>query len=64
MILPGKSQVRVLNNKSENIEVLAFTIEKEEKKLVKHLIRIQISKEKEEEDKEFFEQLKQVIEGK
>lgn len=33
LILPGKSQVRILNSKTENLEIVAFTIANKEKKL-------------------------------
>lgn len=62
VILPGKSQTRILNRKSENVEITAFTINKE-KTIEKHVIRLQIINDKEGDDIQFFEALKQVIEG-
>lgn len=65
LLIPSKSYARILNSKSENIEVLAFEIEKKEKKLASHVIKIQISSEEDEKaKKEFFEVLQEAIEGK
>ena len=45
LILKGKSVARTLNNKLNNLEILAFNIDPKSSKLESHILKLQIAVE-------------------
>ena len=63
LILPKKSEFKIMNKKVENLEIRCFNLNKQSKKLESQIIKIQIVNEGENDSQEFLDTLKQIIEG-
>ena len=63
LLLPGKSQVKVLNNNPDNLEIRTFNMNSQ-KKLENHIIKIQIFNEKETDSADLLAELKKIEENK